>query len=78
MGKGKGQYNKDCQRSRQEKQQMKGKYGSITAMRLREKLTGKNRNEGMKADCDNVLKNPCNACYSGFAKRALRKKYQLD
>ena len=57
---------------------MKGKYGSITAMRLREKLTGKNRNEEMKADCDNVLKNHYNACYSGFAKRALRKKYQLD
>ena len=57
---------------------MKGKYGSITAMRLREKLTGKNRNEEMKADCDNVLKNQYNACYSGFAKRKLRKKYQLD
>ena len=50
MGKGKGQYNKDSERSRQEKQQMKGKYRSITAMHLREKLTGENRNEEMKAD----------------------------
>ena len=40
MGKGKGRYNKDCERSRQERQQTKEKYGSKTAIKLRKKLTG--------------------------------------
>ena len=50
MGKGKGHYNKDTERARQEKQQMRGKYRNPTAIRLREKLTGINRDEEIKAD----------------------------
>ena len=71
MGKGKGHYNKDTERARQEKQQMRGKYRNPTAVRLREKLTGKiNRDREIRADFAHY-----NACYSGFAKRALVKNY---
>ena len=55
------------------KKQAKGKYGSETAIRLREKITGEDRSEEMKADCANILQNHYNACYSDFAKRSLQK-----
>ena len=73
MGKGKGHYNKDTERARQEKQQMRGKYRNPTAVRLREKLTGENRDREIRADFAHLYKNHYNACYSGFAKRALVK-----
>ena len=76
MGRGKGRYNKDCERVRQEKKEKKGKYGSQTAMRLREKLTGEDRSEEMKADCVNILQNHYNACYSDFAKKSLEKNHK--
>ena len=63
MGKGKGHYNKDTERARQEKQQMRGKYRSLTAIRLREKLIGINRDEEIKADYANLYKNHYNACF---------------
>ena len=71
MGKGKGQYNKDTERARQEK----NREGSPTAMRLKEKLTGQNREEEIKAVYANLFKNHYNACYSGFAKRALVRNH---
>ena len=75
MGKGKGHYNKDTERARQEKQQMRGKYRNPTAIRLRKKLTGINRDEEIKADYASLYKNHYNACYSGFAKRALVRNF---
>ena len=75
MARGKGRYNKDCERSRQEKKQINGKYGSLTAMRLRKKLTGEDRSEEMKADYNNILQNHYNACYSDFAKKTLKKNH---
>ena len=78
MGKGQGQYNKDCERARQEKQQMKGKYGSPTAIRLREKLAGENRYEEMKADSFKVFKNQYNECRSEYGKRSLFKNHHHD
>ena len=48
-GKGKGHYNKDTERARQEKNRVGRKFGSPTALRLKEKLTGQNREEEIKA-----------------------------
>ena len=78
MGRGKGRYNKDCERVRQVKKKKKGKHGSQTAIRLREKLTGEDRSEELKADCANILQNHYNACYSDFAKRSLKKNHNLN
>ena len=75
MGKGKGHYNKDTERARQEKNREGRKFGSPTAMRLKEKLTGQNREEEIKAVYANLFKNHYNACYSGFAKRALVRNH---
>ena len=77
MGRGKGQYNKNFKRSRQEKQQTKGKYGSPTAIRLRKKLTGKDQTEEIKADAENIFKNHYNACYSKFAKSQLLRNIDI-
>ena len=71
MGKGKGIYNKDCERSRQEKQQTKEKYGSQTAIKLRKNLTGVDQTEEIKSDCSKIFQNHYNACHSDFAKRSL-------
>ena len=62
-----GRYNKDCERVRQEKK---------TAIRLREKLTGEDRSEEIKADCSKIFQNHYNACYSDFAKRSLEKNHK--
>ena len=78
MGKGQGQYNKDCERARQEKEQFRRKYKNQTAIRLREKLTGENRYEEMKADSFKVFKNQYNACRSEYAKRSLFKNHYHD
>ena len=77
MGRGKGQYNKNCKRSRQEKQQTKGKYGSPTAIRFRKKLTGKHQTEEIKADAENIFKKNYNACYSKFAKSQLLRHIDI-
>ena len=76
MGRGKGRYNKDCERGRQEKKEKKGKYGGQTAIQLREKLTGEDRSEEIKADCSKIFQNHYNACYSDFAKRSLVKNHK--
>ena len=45
MGRGKARYNKDCERSRQEKEQMKGKYcGGQTAIDLKKKVNWRRQN----------------------------------
>ena len=42
-------------------------------MRLKEKITGETRE--IAIDFSNLYKNHYNACYGGFAKRALVKNY---
>ena len=54
---------------------MKGKYRSQTAIPLREKLTGEDKTEEMKADYANVLQNHCNMHYSDFAMKSLEKNH---
>ena len=56
---------------------MEGKYGSQTAIRLREKLTGEDKTEEMKEDYDRLYNNHYNACYNECAKRTLRKITQI-
>ena len=75
MERGKGHYNKDCERVRQEKQQLRGKYRNSTAVRLREKLTGESMQTEMKRDYNNLYENHYNACYSGFSKKILEKNH---
>ena len=75
MGRNKGYYNKDCERSRQEKQQMGGKYKNETAVPLKEKLTGKSMEKEIENDFINLYKNHYNACNSGFAKRILERNH---
>ena len=76
MGRGKRRFNKDSERSRQEKKQVKGKYGSPTTIHLREKLTGEDKKEEIKEDYDRLHKNHYNACYNDFAKRTLEKNHR--
>ena len=76
MGRGKGRYNKDCERVRQEKKEKKGRYGGQTAIRLREKLTGEDKTEEIKEDYDRLYKNHYNACYNDFAKKTLEKNHR--
>ena len=56
MGKGKGHINQDLERARQEKNRIGGKYGNPTAVRLKEKLTGENRDKEITADFANLYK----------------------
>ena len=69
---------KTVKEQNKKKQQMKGKYGSPTAIRLREKLAGENRYEEMKADSFKVFKNQYNACRSEYGKRSLFKNHYHD
>ena len=75
MARGKGHYNKDCERARHQKKQYAGKYKNPTAVRLREKLTGESMQTEMKKDYNNLYENHYNACYSDFAKRTLKKNH---
>ena len=73
MGRNKGHYNKNCERVRQEKLQIRGKYKNPTAVCLKEKITGENQNEEIENDFINLYEKHYNACYSAFSKRALVK-----
>ena len=67
MGRGKGYYNKDLERTRQEKN--KRKHKNLTAVRLKEKITGEDVREEILNDYVKLFENHYNQCYSGFAKR---------
>ena len=75
MARGKGKYNKDCERSRQEIKQMIAKYsGGDAVLRLRQKLTKKDQIEKIQKDIDRAYRNHYNVCINGFEKRSLEKK----
>ena len=75
MGRGKGYYNKDTERVRQQKQQLKGKYKNATAVRLKENLTGESMQSEIENDFTNLYENHYNGYYSGFAKKILEKNH---
>ena len=62
MGRGKGLYNKDCERVRQEKKKKNERKIRKPNSNTTENLTGEDRSEEMKADCANILQNHYNAC----------------
>ena len=54
MGRGKGHYNKDKERVRQQKEQLRGKYRSHAAICLSKKLTGEPTDSEMENDFVNL------------------------
>ena len=71
MGRGKGYYNKDSERTRQEKRQLQRKHKNLTAVRLKEKIIREDVREEILNDYAKLFENHYNSCYSGFAKRTL-------
>ena len=73
MGRGKGHYNKDRERERQQRDQYIGKYKNYTTMRLREKLTGEPIQDKMEKHFAYIYENHYNSCNVGFVKKILEK-----
>ena len=76
MGRGKGHYNKERERVRQQLEQLRGKYRSDTAIYLRENLTRKITESEMEKDFINIFENHHNVCKCTFIRKKSLNHYE--